>query len=855
MAPDFSLDSQLSSARSELQRASRSRDDSRAKLEHARTLRSTADLRTLSQDPAVLARVSELWEKSRPVEKLPRLARFRRAKPAKELTPELARTNLDLLCQDLLSKTLAAEREVVSAATKAKRHELTYERSLDLVLQNDAEYVDLDNRVTAAQNSLTKALAVAAAEAIRAQVNDALQAQYAMTWVSPETPGLASHTESFIANEAYRQIHGLIARNKGVSIGVSGARGAGKSTILRVLYEEARSQGAAAVHLAAPVDYDPREFVLHTFAETCLAAGAEEVVPVPPIQLDAEQRRKPAILQALFVTAAAVALGGAGIRLHLETVRDPRVGAIGLAIAGMILLVQLGAFLSAHPKPSPVALLLTGALPGGCFVAVAARTPDSHAVLGFTVATAATLLGLVAAYAFRLIGPRRLHATARQVTDSPRIELAAGACAVLLLAATVVGVDGSRRAQLGLTWLLLACAVAGLALAWQYTIQNRDVIGITTTTSHTQRGPVADPLVARATSRLHEIRYQQTLAFAAGRSASLSAGLGPVAAELSEETSRETSSTRHPLTFPEIVHEYRAFLALAAADEPVLVCIDELDKMNAGEAERFLNGLKSVFGVDNCSFVVSVSEEAAREFERRSTFRTVFDSSFDDVVTVAPMDFRAARRFGEMRVIGLPVTAVLLAHLIAGGLPRELLRVLRVLTPSLAGQTVDTRAAVEHMMMQRAVELRLAAMSELAKADLEGTAVLDVLVDLDPTRGCREIAEALLSVPQSDPARRSPQWIRYAAFTVYRGTMTCLASALTDTAFARDLDSDASDPTLARLLLGRQLVDASPVTAARIMCEFSTRHLAGNQSVDQVRPIVDLNNALQADHAAPPERV
>jgi hypothetical protein len=55
----------------------------------------------------------------------------------------------------------------------------------------------------------------------------------------------------------------------------------------------------------------------------------------------------------------------------------------------------------------------------------------------------------------------------------------------------------------------------------------------------------------------------------------------------------------------------------------------------AAQAERFLNKVKSIFGVHHCTYLVSVSEEAADEFERRVVrVRTLLESALDEILRI-----------------------------------------------------------------------------------------------------------------------------------------------------------------------------------------------------------------------------
>ncbi|QFZ23065.1 hypothetical protein [Saccharothrix syringae] len=179
------------------------------------------------------------------------------------------------------------------------------------------------------------------------------------------------------------------------------------------------------------------------------------------------------------------------------------------------------------------------------------------------------------------------------------------------------------------------------------------------------------------------------------------------------------------LTYPELVKRFRQFLALAAAELPgrVIVAIDELDRIGAGEpARRFLNEVKAVFDVPGCHYLVSVSTEAQYDFELSGIgLRSVFDSSFDEVVRVDYLDHRYAGALLRRYVLGLSAPFHALAYAMSGGLARQLVR--------------TARAIVELGRERRARPL-----SEVA-----GT-----LVRAELLRTCRATADALTAVDDLD---------------------------------------------------------------------------------------------------------
>jgi hypothetical protein len=190
-------------------------------------------------------------------------------------------------------------------------------------------------------------------------------------------------------------------------------------------------------------------------------------------------------------------------------------------------------------------------------------------------------------------------------------------------------------------------------------------------------------LVGQARRRLKRIRFLQT------RTTGWSGKLTIPNTEIGFD--RSTEQAEQPLTYPEIVHELRRFIELVAAripDSPgVIVAIDELDKIEDAErAQQFVNEIKGVFGVSGAQFLVSVSDDALASFERRGLpVRDAFDSAFDEIVRIEPLNLKDACALLGSRVIGVSNLFSALAHCMAGGLARDIIRTARSMRAA-AGQ-------------------------------------------------------------------------------------------------------------------------------------------------------------------------
>lgn len=139
-----------------------------------------------------------------------------------------------------------------------------------------------------------------------------------------------------------------------------------------------------------------------------------------------------------------------------------------------------------------------------------------------------------------------------------------------------------------------------------------------------------------------------------------------------------------PATLPEWTDKFRVYarrVSDAVEDGRLIICIDEIDKILNGErAEAFLNDIKAIFDIPGCLYLVSLSEDAMSSFARRTpTIRSSFDSAFDELIPVGPMGYKASEEMLLKRATGVPRPFIALCYVLAGGLPRELVRTIRSL--------------------------------------------------------------------------------------------------------------------------------------------------------------------------------
>jgi Cdc6-like AAA superfamily ATPase len=99
---------------------------------------------------------------------------------------------------------------------------------------------------------------------------------YKTTLAITSAPGLAEvfNPAYEIPTEPKEKLHRLLANMPGGSIGISGPRGVGKTTLLgsfcsKTSTTEIEDRPVLSVMISAPVKYNPREFILHIFSSVC----------------------------------------------------------------------------------------------------------------------------------------------------------------------------------------------------------------------------------------------------------------------------------------------------------------------------------------------------------------------------------------------------------------------------------------------------------------------------------------------------------------------------------------------------------------------------------------------------------
>jgi hypothetical protein len=271
-------------------------------------------------------------------------------------------------------------------------------------------------------------------------------------------------------------------------------------------------------------------------------------------------------------------------------------------------------------------------------------------------------------------------------------------------------------------------------------------------------------IAAETRRHLEQLRYLNT--YSTKWSASLAPRIFPA---LAREYAKER--TEQPVTLPELVDSFRSYSARVASwqrsahggEGRVIIGIDEVDKIrDSGSAEAFLNDVKAVFGVPGCLYLVTLSEDAMAGFARRTqSIRGTFDSAFDELVAVGPMTYQHSEQLLFKRVTGVPRPFIALCHVLAGGLPRDLVRTARALidvTPAMGEKPLPDTAS--DLIRRELESLRQASVRQFAENAGDGS-LLAALHDRNwPGTTPGQFTDAALQMASaardagSDPARQ-----------------------------------------------------------------------------------------------------
>ena len=265
------------------------------------------------------------------------------------------------------------------------------------------------------------------------------------------------------------------------------------------------------------------------------------------------------------------------------------------------------------------------------------------------------------------------------------------------------GVYGPRGS--GKSWLLLhaihaAQAVGGTGL-WFPCPRDYDTAALLTALAdtlastverryHKHRNSRARHLVREATSLRERIRYTAALMMAAEVSVG---GGGHLVAVLKH--ARQKAPDERPQTIAALVHDFRrlAELLVSMTQEPVVIGIDELDKIEEPEVVRnVLRDINGIFEIPGVFFLVSVSEAAAAGAQIESLLgrdRYQPNSSFSALIALPPLSPHEIIAAMQGRGITLNDQRAAILCMLSGGNWRDAVRLFANTGPLPAQDAAD----------------------------------------------------------------------------------------------------------------------------------------------------------------------
>ena len=188
------------------------------------------------------------------------------------------------------------------------------------------------------------------------------------------------------------------------------------------------------------------------------------------------------------------------------------------------------------------------------------------------------------------------------------------------------------------------------------------------------------PLVVASEDLLGELWYE--------RKDTLSSEVSMSQFGVSLGGSSGTEKKRQPFTLPHLIQMWDHYVEHVTNKdlggfEKIVVFIDEIDKMkDTDEIGKFMRILKALYNPMNLFFVVSISKDAYEDFQTRMSTtkeRNEFDSSFDHMLQIKPMEYGETEKLINSRILGysLPIPCTLLIWMLSKGNPRDAIRFAR----------------------------------------------------------------------------------------------------------------------------------------------------------------------------------
>jgi hypothetical protein len=473
-----------------------------------------------------------------------------------------------------------------------------------------------------------------------------------------------------VNGEAVNAIRNMIDSDLTGAVGVAGPRGIGKTTLLTRLARpvtdlwhsppfvlDVNTVRQWGVSVAAPAQYDARDFLLHLFGQLCVSVLGEERVQTLEDQMTGTDGRPgrspfPVVLFASYFAVTALMCGAVVIGLEASRPVGHAQSMADLLIAGCCGVVAVAAAM----------------VPAGSLRSWGWRMAQNE----LRRLEWAGLSRQEAAISYRI---RSEVLPVRIVRARAAIVVISGISACVLFSLVALGSppNPGYLAAIGLAVPAVPALVVLRSRIWE-----------AATVAPVQSGYAAQ--ISAAESWYRKVKFQQSYTTGWSGTVTLSPSALPVQAQAGWSGSKATTPVS--MSVPEIVTALRSFSEVLrnapstpgrSSVIPVVIGIDEVDKIEDPQtAQAFFNQIKGLFGNTPCLFLISISDDAMAAYERRGLpLRDAFDSSLSTVITLSYLSRGEARRLIGSRLVRITEPSADLLYVLSGGLPRELVRLIR----------------------------------------------------------------------------------------------------------------------------------------------------------------------------------
>ncbi|HEV2802438.1 MAG TPA: P-loop NTPase fold protein [Pyrinomonadaceae bacterium] len=666
-------------------------------------------------------------------------------------------------------------------------------------------------------------------ETIRLTINSKIKPNYDTRLKILDAPGLAEVLDPSrtIDTGAKASLLYMLNSMQGGSIGIAGSRGAGKSTLIHMccgtkrIINDIKGTKILPILTSAPVQYESRDFILYLFSAVCQRVldpnDTEDNLQEPPEVegFSYPYLKNPVISK--FLTAAPKTLYYFGglliilsvlIALTLSLIAKPSPGTQTAQEAQQLEAQTASPPASPTPTPSPTAARESFII---ATVKVLEIKPGTLLIWGIFLALSGLAISMIRRGFTEIIFFPHSYEEFAAGSDEQRQEW--------FVTAEKIQLPQAKRAYL-------------TRRLSEYEHRRKAEAGLST-------------IQKKAKYWLKEIKFQQS--FTSGWSGALKLPVG-----LEGGVNRAVTMAQRQMSNPEVVAAFVKFLRSVTDEYKVIIGIDELDKIESDEdAQKFLNEIKSIFGIPNCFYLISVSENAMSNFERRGLpFRDVFDSSFDNVVYVDYLNHRTAKHLLERRIIGKPLPFIYLSYCMSGGLPRDLIRNFRNLLElnqktSTEGSNGEDLTTLGQAIVNAEIKAKVRAIAALAKKielepdvsrfiemlfrienqPLSGSTLLTVVQELLQWHAARTFTPEATEDEKAEAikCRRIDQLSKELGSYIY--FLATVLQFFNNTLNETELRTVAANGELDMLAKSRQLMSINPNSTVSLLNQFRTSRM------------------------------